>query len=336
MSATLLDGAALAEKLREQIAIECAGFTVHYGRPPGLGFVLVGDNPASAQYVRMKRRACDRVGITSFAHLLAGNVDSAAVAAAVADLNADERVDGILVQLPLPPTIDEAPILAAVALEKDVDGFHPINIGAIGMKGREPTFTPATPTGIMALLRHSGTPIAGMHAVVVGRSNIVGLPVALMLLKADATVTVCHSRTQTMQTIVRTGDIVIAAAGVPQMITGDWLKPGAVVIDVGTNAIPDESDPRGYRYVGDVAFESARQVAGGDHTRPRRRRTDDDHDAACQHAQSGSTADDASEQSRDITPFVGARGACYTALLPSAPFTVGTQLPSGIIDTPLK
>jgi methylenetetrahydrofolate dehydrogenase (NADP+) / methenyltetrahydrofolate cyclohydrolase len=262
MSAVIIDGSLVADRWRADIATRAAAFAALHGYPPGLGVVLVGDNPASAQYVRMKRRACDQVGIHSLAEVLPADAAQAQVEAAVSRYNDDPRVHGILVQLPMPPHIDEERVLRHVSLEKDADGLHPENIGLLGMKGREALFTPATPTGVMVLLREAGAALEGANAVVIGRSNIVGLPVALMLMKANATVTVCHSRTRDMARIVREADIVVAAIGRPNFIPPDWLKPGAVVIDVGTNRIDDASDPRGYRFVGDVDFEGALNVAG--------------------------------------------------------------------------
>ncbi|MDX2160081.1 MAG: bifunctional methylenetetrahydrofolate dehydrogenase/methenyltetrahydrofolate cyclohydrolase FolD [bacterium] len=262
MTARIIDGQQLAERVRAQIAHETSTLKARHGITPGLGVVLVGDNPASAQYVRMKRRACESVGIASFGYDLPADAAQADVEAAVHALNANPAVHGILVQLPLPGHVDEEAVLRAVSLEKDADGLHPINIGRLAMKGRDPLFTPATPTGCMLLLEEAGARLEGARAVVIGRSNIVGTPMALMLMKANATVTVCHSRTQDMPSIVRQADIVIAALGKPHFITGEWLKPGAVVIDVGTNKIDDPSDSRGYRFVGDVDFASAVAVAG--------------------------------------------------------------------------
>jgi 5,10-methylene-tetrahydrofolate dehydrogenase/methenyl tetrahydrofolate cyclohydrolase len=262
MTATILEGQPIADRLRADIARRARAFTDRYGYPPGLGAVLAGDNPAAAQYVRMKRRACEAVGIASRASVMPDGSTQAQVEHAVRALNDDPGIHGILVQLPLPPGIDEERVLRLVSLDKDVDGLHPLNIGALAMKGREPLFTPATPTGCLVLLRESGMPLAGAHAVVIGRSNIVGMPVALMLMRADATVTICHSRTRDLPGIVRQGDIVIAAIGRPRFVQADWLRPGAVVIDVGTNRIDDPADPRGYRFVGDVDFERAREVAG--------------------------------------------------------------------------
>ena len=262
MTTTIIDGTAIAERLRTEIAADAARFKAQFGYPPGLGVVLVGDDPASAQYVRMKRRACEQAGMVSIPHLLPGDSTQSEVEAVVRSLNDDSAVHGILVQLPMPSHIDEEAVLRMVSIEKDADGLHPENIGLLGMKGRDPLFTPATPTGCIVLLKEAGATLEGANAVVVGRSNIVGLPVALMLIKENATVTVCHSRTHDLPAFVRNADIVIAAIGKANFITGDWLKPGVVVIDVGTNKIDDPNDPRGYRWVGDVDFDSASQVAG--------------------------------------------------------------------------
>ncbi|KXK24169.1 MAG: methylenetetrahydrofolate dehydrogenase/methenyltetrahydrofolate cyclohydrolase [Chloroflexi bacterium OLB15] len=220
MTANIIDGALIAEKLRADIKLRAAAFTGEMGYPPGLGAVFAGDNPASAQYVRMKRRACEQVGIYSVAHLMPDTCTQEEVEAAVKLLNDDPRIHGILVQLPLPKQIDEEAVLRRVSLDKDVDGFHPVNIGLLGMKGREPTFTPATPTGCMVLLESAGVNLEGANAVVIGRSNIVGLPVALMLMKANATVTVCHSRTRDIAHHVREADVVVAAIGKPHFVQG--------------------------------------------------------------------------------------------------------------------
>lgn len=262
MTATVIDGTMIAEQLRTEIKAKATVFAKKMGYPPGLGAVFAGDNPASAQYVRMKRRACEQVGIHSVAHIMPDTCTQEEVEAAVKSLNDDPHIHGILVQLPLPKQIDEEAVLRLVSLDKDVDGLHPINIGLLGMKGREPTFTPATPTGCMVLLQTAGVNLEGANAVVIGRSNIVGLPVALMLMKANATVTMCHSRTRDIANHVREADVVIAAIGKPHFVQGSWLKPGAVVIDVGTNRIDDPNDPRGYRFIGDVDYESALEIAG--------------------------------------------------------------------------
>ena len=180
---------------------------------------------------------------------------------AVRAFNDDSAIHGILVQLPLPDHIDEEAVLNEISLAKDVDGIHPINLGRLGMRGREPTFTPATPTGVMVLIRETGQEIEGKEAAVIGRSNIVGLPVALMLTNANATVTICHSRTRDLPATVKRADIVVAAVGRPEFVKGDWLKPGAIVIDVGSNSVPDPESEKGYRYVGDVEFETAQSFA---------------------------------------------------------------------------
>jgi methylenetetrahydrofolate dehydrogenase (NADP+) / methenyltetrahydrofolate cyclohydrolase len=261
MTAKIIDGTAVAERIRAEIAADAARFKERYGYPPGLGAVLAGDNPGSVQYVKMKRKACDQVGITSVAYVMDASSSQEQVEAAVQSLNDDPKIHGILVQLPLPSQIDEEPVLRRVSLDKDVDGFHPINIGWLGQKGREALFTPATPTGCMVLLKEAGAQIEGANAVVIGRSNIVGLPVALMLMKANATVTVCHSRTRDLPSVVRQADIVIAAIGRPQFVKADWLKPGAIVIDVGTNRVDDPTTEKGYKMVGDVDFTPALEVA---------------------------------------------------------------------------
>jgi methylenetetrahydrofolate dehydrogenase (NADP+) / methenyltetrahydrofolate cyclohydrolase len=262
MTAQIIDGTLVAEEIRAEITAGAADFKAQYSYQPGLGVVLVGDDPASAQYVRMKRRACERAGITSVARLLPASSTQAEVESVVLELNDDPMIHGILVQIPMPAQIDEEAVLRRVSLDKDVDGFHPINTGLLAQKGREPLFTPATPTGCMVLLQRSGVKLEGANAVVIGRSNLVGMPVALMLVKADATVTLCHSRTRNIAEIVRAADVVIAAIGKPKFVKGDWLKPGATVIDVGTNKIDDPNDPRGYQFVGDVDYETAKEVAG--------------------------------------------------------------------------
>lgn len=262
MTAAIIDGQIIAARMQAEIAEEAAEFNAQHGYPPGMGVVLVGDDPASQMYVRMKRRACEKAGMHSIAHILPASSTQDEVEAAVRSLNEDPRVHGILVQLPMPKHIDEEKILALVSLEKDVDGFHPLNVGLLAMKGRDPYFTPATPTGCMVLLKEAGVQLSGANAVVVGRSNIVGMPVALMLIKENATVTVCHSRTQDLPAFLREADVVIAAAGVPEFIKGDWLKSGCVVIDVGSNQVEDANAEKGYRYVGDVDYASAAEVAG--------------------------------------------------------------------------
>ncbi len=262
MPAAIIDGRSLAQRIQSEIKSAVTAWRARAGAAPGLGVVLIGDNPASAMYVRMKRRACERAGLRSEARILPGSATQAEAQAAVRDFNANSGIHGILVQLPLPDHLDEEAVLNEISLAKDVDGIHPINLGRLGMRGREPTFTPATPTGVMRLIDETGETIEGKRAVVIGRSNIVGLPVALMLANANATVTLCHSRTRDLPGVVGAGDIVVAAIGRPEFVKGDWIKPGAIVIDVGSNSVPDPANDKGYRYVGDVEYEAARAVAG--------------------------------------------------------------------------
>jgi len=262
MTATLIDGTAIAERIRREILDEVAGLKAKHGLVPGLATVLVGENPASQAYVRSKGRACEEVGIFSTKPTLSENATQAEVEGLVRELNDDPNIDGILVQLPLPSHLDDEAILGAISLHKDVDGFHPINIGRLVMKGREPLFVPCTPAGCIVLIVEAGVEIAGADAIVVGRSNIVGIPVAGLLRNRDATVTVCHSRTRNLAEKCRQADILVAAIGRPHMIRGDWIKPGATVIDVGINRVDDPTAKRGYRLVGNVAFDEAVEVAG--------------------------------------------------------------------------
>jgi methylenetetrahydrofolate dehydrogenase (NADP+)/methenyltetrahydrofolate cyclohydrolase len=262
MTAQIIDGQKVAKRIQDGIKVEVEAFVAKYGYAPGLGVILVGDDPASAMYVRMKQKRCEGVGMASFANIMPASTSQADVLAAVRAYNEDPRVHGILVQLPLPDHVDEETILKEVSLDKDVDGFHPVNIGALAMKGRTPTFTPATPTGCMTLIAESGIDVAGKMAVVLGRSNIVGMPMAMMLNNANATVTICHSRTPDIASVIRQADILVAAIGKPEYVKGDWIKPGAVVIDVGTNQIDDPTSEKGYKWVGDVDFEAAKAVAG--------------------------------------------------------------------------
>jgi methylenetetrahydrofolate dehydrogenase (NADP+) / methenyltetrahydrofolate cyclohydrolase len=262
MTAQIIDGQKVAKRIQDGIKVEVEAFVAKYGYAPGLGVILVGDDPASAMYVRMKQKRCEGVGMASFANIMPAATSQADVLAAVRAYNEDSRVHGILVQLPLPDHVDEETILKEVSLDKDVDGFHPVNIGALAMKGRTPTFTPATPTGCMTLIAESGINVAGKMAVVLGRSNIVGMPMAMMLNNANATVTICHSRTPDIASVIRQADILVAAIGKPEYVKGDWIKPGAVVIDVGTNQIDDPNSVKGYKWVGDVDFEAVKAVAG--------------------------------------------------------------------------
>jgi 5,10-methylene-tetrahydrofolate dehydrogenase/methenyl tetrahydrofolate cyclohydrolase len=262
MTATIIDGKSIAAEIRSGIASEVQR-AVAAGKPrPGLATVLVGDNPASHTYVRAKRKACAEVGIESFAHELPASAAQAEVEQLVSSLNSDARVHGILVQLPLPAGLDEEAVLKAVGIEKDVDGFHPLNIGRLAQKGRHPLFVPCTPAGCMVLLERAGARLDGARAVVLGRSNIVGMPVALLLVRENATVTICHSRTKDLPAVCREADVLIAAIGRAEMVRGDWIKPGAHVIDVGINRVDDPGRQQGYRLVGDVAFSEAVEVAG--------------------------------------------------------------------------
>jgi len=254
MSAQLIDGKAVAATVRAGIKEKTAEFSSRTGVRPCLVAVLVGEDPASRVYVRNKGKACTEAGLLSRQIDLPASVTEKVLLALVDELNADDAVHGILVQLPLPEHIDESRVIEAISPDKDVDGFHPVNAGRL-LIGR-PGFVPCTPFGIMKILDHEGVALKGKHAVVVGRSNIVGKPVALLLLARHATVTICHSRTLDLPGVVRSADVVVAAVGRAGMVRGSWIKPGAVVIDVGINRLPDG------RLAGDVAFEEAREVAG--------------------------------------------------------------------------
>ena len=262
MTAKIIDGKAIAAELRKEVGEGVEKLVAEGGQRPGLATVLVGENPASQTYVRMKRKACAELGIESFGHELPADASQEEVESLVSELNADSKIHGILVQLPLPAGLDEEAVLKTISIDKDVDGFHPINIGRLAQKGREPLFVPCTPAGCIHLLKEAGAKLEGANAVVVGRSNIVGMPAALLLVKENATTTICHSRTKDLAGICRGGDVLIAAIGRPEMIRGDWIKPGAYVIDVGVNRVDDPTRERGYRLVGDVAFEEAKEVAG--------------------------------------------------------------------------
>jgi methylenetetrahydrofolate dehydrogenase (NADP+) / methenyltetrahydrofolate cyclohydrolase len=257
MTAKRIDGKAAALAIRERVAEHVAAFERRAARPPGLATVLVGEDPASAVYVRSKNRATAEAGMASFAHNLPDTTSEDELLQLVVDLNADERVDGILVQLPLPNQIDAARVIATIDPSKDVDGFHAMNAGrlATGLDA----LVPCTPLGCLHLLRSELGSLAGLEAVVIGRSNIVGKPMALLLLGDHATVTIAHSRTRDLPAVVRRADIVVAAVGRPEMVRGDWIKPGATVIDVGINRIPGEDGKS--RLVGDVAYAEAEQVA---------------------------------------------------------------------------
>ena len=262
MTAKKIDGRAIAKDVRAAVAADVAAMVAEGHNPPGLATVLVGENPASQVYVRMKHKACEQAGIRSYQHTLPATATQAEVETLVKELNDNPEVHGILVQLPLPDGMDDERVLNSISLEKDVDGFHPINIGRLAQKGREPQFIPCTPHGCIHLLKTSGIELEGANAVVLGRSNIVGMPVALLLVEENATVTICHSRTRNLEDKCREADILVAAIGRPEMVRGDWIKPGAAVIDVGVNRIDDPTRERGYRLVGDVAYDEANEVAG--------------------------------------------------------------------------
>jgi methylenetetrahydrofolate dehydrogenase (NADP+)/methenyltetrahydrofolate cyclohydrolase len=249
---SIIDGKALAKSIRKDVKDEVTKLTEKYGKSPHLVVVLVGENPASQTYVRMKHRACERAGIRSTAINKDPSITENELLDTVKELNEDPDVHGILVQLPLPKHIDSNKVINTIAYEKDVDGFHPMNIAAlqIGTKG----IVSATPKGIMTLLEHTGIQVEGKQALVIGRSNIVGKPVAQLLLNKNATVTIAHSRTRNLETLCKAADIVVAAVGRPKMVTGDMIKEGATVIDVGVNRVED-------KLIGDVDFESAKDKA---------------------------------------------------------------------------
>ncbi len=259
MTAQLIDGKAIAAEIRGEVGLRAAKLT-EQGVRPGLGVVLVGGDPASQVYVRMKTRACEEAGIMARDILPGGDITQADLLAIVDDLNADPDVHGILVQLPLPKHLNETEVTERIDPSKDVDGFHPVNQGRMA-QGSPEAFRPATPAGIQELIKRTGIDTSGRHVVIVGRSNIVGMPMSTIMLQkedgANATVTVAHSRTKNLAEVTRLGEILIVAVGRPEMITGDMVREGAVVIDVGVNRVDDPSSERGYRLVGDVAFDEA-------------------------------------------------------------------------------
>ena len=267
MSAVILDGKAIAQRVQDEVAASVVTMKEKEGLIPGLAAVLVGENPASQMYVKMKRNRCAEVGIESFGYERSKDISQQELEDLIHELNENPKVHGILVQLPLPDHIDSDKVLQTISLDKDVDGFHPINIGRLAMKGREPEFIPATPYGCMVLLQEAeklvpGFKISGSHALVLGRSNIVGMPMSLLLIKADATVTVAHSRTKNIQEIVGKADIVIGAMGRPEMIKGEWFKERAVLVDVATVKVDDPTAPKGYVWKGDFEFEKAKDRVG--------------------------------------------------------------------------
>lgn len=260
MTAAVIDGKAFAASLRARVGELARAFEAQAGRKAGLAVVLVGEDPASQVYVRSKGKATLECGMASFEHKLDASTPEADLLALVAQLNADPAVDGILVQLPLPAHIDEQKVIAAINPDKDVDGFHVVNAGrlAVGQRG----FVPCTPLGCLMLLKDRLGSLSGLEAVVIGRSNIVGKPMAQLLLGESCTVTIAHSRTKDLPAVVRRADIVVAAVGRPEMVKGDWIKPGATVIDVGINRLPPAEEGGKGRLVGDVDYVSAAEVAG--------------------------------------------------------------------------
>lgn len=253
MSAQIINGKAIAAEIREEIKQETAALAAR-GVQPGLAVVLVGEDPASQVYVRNKAKACEELGFYSEVHRLSAETPQDELLALIAKLNAQDNINGILVQLPLPKHINEKAVIDAIAVEKDVDGFHPISVGNLLIG--DDALQPCTPSGVIELLKRTGNDPAGKHAVVIGRSNIVGKPVSILLLREHATVTICHSKTPDLPAVVRGADIVVAAVGVPKLVKADWVKPGAVVIDVGVNRLPDG------KLCGDVDYEDVAAVAG--------------------------------------------------------------------------
>jgi methylenetetrahydrofolate dehydrogenase (NADP+) / methenyltetrahydrofolate cyclohydrolase len=263
VTARILDGTAIAQTIRAEVAADVARLSAG-GRKPGLAAVLVGEDPASAVYVRSKGKACEEAGMHSVTLRLPASTTEPELLETVDRLNADLQIHGILVQLPLPKHINAEKVLRRIDPAKDVDGFHPLNVGKL-VVGDKTAFRPATPYGVQQMLIRSGIETRGAHAVIVGRSNIVGRPMANLLIQqgpgGDATVTICHSRTRDLPAVTRSADVLIAAIGKAEFVTADMVRPGAVVIDVGINRVDDASRPRGYRLVGDVAFEPVAEVA---------------------------------------------------------------------------
>jgi 5,10-methylene-tetrahydrofolate dehydrogenase/methenyl tetrahydrofolate cyclohydrolase len=261
MTAKLLDGRATSSTIREEVKAEVEQLKAEHGVVPGLATVLVGGDPASQTYVNMKEKQCEQAGMQAFARHLPGDISEDVLLEEIAALNANPEVHGILVQLPLPDHLNEDGALAAIALEKDVDGFHPVNIARLTLQEREPTFAPCMPLGCIELLDRYDVPIRGKEAVVLGPTNIVGLPTALLLLHRGATLNVCHPHTDDLASVSRRADILVAAIDEPRMVKGDWVKPGAAVIDVGWSRVKVQGE-EGYRVVGNVDFDEVEEVAG--------------------------------------------------------------------------
>ena len=262
MTAQIIDGKKLAETIKAEIKTAIMEREKQHLPIPGLATVLVGNNPASRSYVESKIKTTSALRIRSFSYELDENCPQEELEALINELNQNPDVQGILVQLPLPDHLPEDKILHIISPYKDVDGLHPYNAGLLSRKYSEPLFYPCTPSGIIHMIRSICPDISGMKAAVIGRSSIVGMPTAMMLNRYNATPTICHSYTKNIDEICRESDIIVAAAGSPSLVRGEWIKPGAIVIDVGINHIADETSPRGYRVVGDVAFEEAVKRAG--------------------------------------------------------------------------
>ncbi|MBI5600011.1 MAG: bifunctional methylenetetrahydrofolate dehydrogenase/methenyltetrahydrofolate cyclohydrolase FolD [Gemmatimonadetes bacterium] len=258
-AAKIIDGVAVAKQVRAEVARDAAALIAR-GVTPGLTVVLVGDDPASAVYVRAKEKACVEAGMNGKTIRLPADTSQADLLALIDQLNADPTVHGILVQMPVPKHIDPQAVILRISAEKDVDGFHPVNVGRVWI-GEKNGFAPCTPAGVMVMLEKAGVNVTGQNVVILGRSNIVGKPMVSLMVAASATVTVCHSKTRDLPSVVRGADILIAAIGKPEFVKADMVKPGAVVIDVGINRVDDASNPKGYRIVGDVDFAAVSQVA---------------------------------------------------------------------------
>ena len=287
MTARIIDGKTIAADLRGKVTDAVHRLLRDRGLVPGIAVVLVGDNPASEVYVRTKSKTVAAAGMHAIDRKLPATTSEAELLALVGELNADPAVNGILVQLPLPPQIDSQKVIAAIDPAKDVDGFHPLNVGRLA--SGLPALVPCTPLGCVMLAKTVHASLAGLEAVVIGRSNIVGKPVAQLLLAENATVTIAHSKTRDLPALCRRADLLIAAIGRPEMVRGDWIKPGATVIDVGINRVAGEGGKS--RIVGDVAFAEAATVAGAHHAGAGRRRADDDRLPAAQYAARGLRAE---------------------------------------------
>jgi methylenetetrahydrofolate dehydrogenase (NADP+)/methenyltetrahydrofolate cyclohydrolase len=259
MTAKIIDGKAMAAQIREEAKAEAAELTSKYGMPPGLEVILIGDDPASAIYVRNKGRASEKVGIRSQTHHLPATVTTEEVLELIDKLNSDETVHGFLVQLPVPDQVDEKALQHRISPAKDVDGLHPFNVGLLSQG--EDCLVPATPTGIIEMLKREDIPIKGQNVTIVGRSNIVGKPLYMLCIREHATPTICHTRTRDLSAETRRADILVAAVGVPELIKADMVKPGAVVVDVGTSRVDDPTVERGWSWSGDVAFDEVKEVA---------------------------------------------------------------------------